>query len=269
MWSDDFAPVCRTFPDLVAVYESPDGEMALLLRQTLVPLPEERSRWFRETRRAVREVLRPLRTTAFAGDVTVLQWRPLAEVARVLRQWRCRYDADPPRREQLTDVAHAWLADEASLRAVAPRVGGPPDGSPPNGVERDSLLDWYRDMAPCWLGAEPATRRRLILRSHRWIAERVLGPLSRGHEPAVRDLRAAGLLASLLTDIVPSGEIGAWKPWIKLVLADLRRAMAWPPHSRDAAWGRWLFLIPYGVNVGRVSVATRSGAPRQESGQIR
>lgn len=276
MWNDDFAPVCRTYPELVAVYESPDGELALLLRQTLVPLPEERSRWFQDTRRAAREVLRALRAAGLAEDVTILQWRPLAEVATVLRRWRCRYEGDPLRREQLADVAQAsWLGDNDAAPPVPTRAEQSIDvaeasGDGPRGLQRDNLLDWYRDMAPCWLRAEPAMRRRLVLRTHRWIAERVLGPLARGHEPAIGDLHPSGALAWLLVRMVPNGELATWTPWIRLVLTDLRRALSWPPGSRDAAWGRWLFLIPYGVNVGRAPAPNRQGgAPRQESRQIR
>ena len=40
MWLDRYSAVCQECPDLVAVYESPDGRFALLLRQTVVPLPE-------------------------------------------------------------------------------------------------------------------------------------------------------------------------------------------------------------------------------------
>ena len=49
MWVDRYSAVCRECPDLVAIYESPDGRFALLLRQTLVPLPEEFSSLRRAT----------------------------------------------------------------------------------------------------------------------------------------------------------------------------------------------------------------------------
>ena len=41
IWEDRYIEVCRRHPDLVAVYESPRGRLALLLRQTLVPLGPE------------------------------------------------------------------------------------------------------------------------------------------------------------------------------------------------------------------------------------
>src|SRR5207244_2840242 len=52
MVNGEIASVCCRHPDLVAVYEAPDGRLALLLRQTLVPLGEERGRWLNNTRRA-------------------------------------------------------------------------------------------------------------------------------------------------------------------------------------------------------------------------
>src|SRR2546422_2180442 len=75
MWNGELASVCRRHPDLVAVYEAPDGGLALLLRQTLVPLHEERGRWFNETRRAARAAVASLRAAGVIEDVSVLQWR--------------------------------------------------------------------------------------------------------------------------------------------------------------------------------------------------
>jgi hypothetical protein len=51
-----YTSVCRRHPDVVAAFESPHGRVALLLRQTLTPPSEERSRWLVETRRAAHEV---------------------------------------------------------------------------------------------------------------------------------------------------------------------------------------------------------------------
>src|SRR5262249_58943195 len=93
----------------------------------------------------------------------------------------------------------------------------------------------------------PPARRRLVLRTHRWIAERVLEPLSQDEEPARDDLEADGLLTDWLSDAVPSEEREAWQPWVHLVRARLRRALAWPGAHPDAAWVRWLFLIPPSV----------------------
>src|SRR5437899_10582945 len=52
MWLDHYSSACRECPDLVAVYEAIDGRLALLLRQTLVPLPEESPAFRRATRSA-------------------------------------------------------------------------------------------------------------------------------------------------------------------------------------------------------------------------
>jgi hypothetical protein len=102
-------------------------------------------------------------------------------------------------------------------------------------------------MMPRWMSVEPLARRRLILRTHRWIAERVLEPLSQDEEPARDDLEADGLLASWLSDAVTTGERESWQPWVDVVRARLRRALAWPGAQRNDVWVRWLFLIPYGV----------------------
>jgi hypothetical protein len=102
-------------------------------------------------------------------------------------------------------------------------------------------------MTPSWMSVEPLARRRLVLRTHRWIAERVLEPLSQDEEPARADLEADGLLASWLSDVVASGERASWQPWVDVVRARLRRALAWPGAQRNDVWVRWLFLIPYGV----------------------
>src|SRR2546422_6071423 len=75
MWNGELASVCRRHPDLVAVYEAPDGGLALLLRQTLLPLHEGRGRWFNETRRAARAAVASLRAAGANGGVTGPQRR--------------------------------------------------------------------------------------------------------------------------------------------------------------------------------------------------
>ena len=121
---------------------------------------------------------------------------------------------------------------------------------------------WYRDMTPCWMTAEPFRRRRLILRTHRWIAERVLEPLAHGEEPFVIDLEAHGALAQSLTRRIPPPELEAWQFWVSLVLADLRQALASTSSPRNEEWVRWLFLIPYSVPVrGRADRWSRSPWP--------
>lgn len=64
----------------------------------------------------------------------------------------------------------------------------------------------------------------------------------------MRDLGPDGALAALLEQALSEDERRAWRPWIGLVVADLRRALAWPKRQTEA-WRRWLFLIPYSVPV--------------------
>lgn len=117
-------------------------------------------------------------------------------------------------------------------------------------------------MTPCWMTAEPFRRRHLILRTHRWIAERVLEPLAHGEEPFVVDLEAHGLLARSLARAIPPPELEAWKPWVRLALADLRQALAPTRSQHNEEWLRWLFLIPYSIPVrGRGARPPRSPWP--------
>ncbi len=253
-----FATVCRRHPDVVAIHEAPDGRLALLLRQTLVPLHEERGRWLNETRRVARAAVSSLRAAGVTEDVTVLQWRRLDDVAHILACWSCRYLADPVRHAQLTDIVATRLIDRAAAALPPPGAGAPAAGPGSDALAISStLIGWYRDMAPCWLDGEPPIRRRLILRTHRWIVERVLGPMARGERPTVEDLEPTGRLAWMLVRVVPHEELDAWKPWIRLTLGDLQRAMAWPAARRNEAWVRWLFVIPYSIPVtGRRRVRT-------------
>ncbi|PYM96359.1 MAG: hypothetical protein DME04_02135 [Candidatus Rokuibacteriota bacterium] len=110
---------------------------------------------------------------------------------------------------------------------------------------------WYRDMTTCWMTVEPLRRRRLVLRIHRWIAERVLAPIARGEDPVVADLEADGALTATLIYMIPPRKLDAWRFWIFLALADLRLALAQPPMLRDEAWARRLFLIPYSIPLRR------------------
>ena len=96
-----------------------------------------------------------------------------------------------------------------------------------------------------------APRRRLVLRIHRWIAERVLAPIARGEDPVVADLEADGALTATLIYMIPPRKLDAWRFWIFLALADLRLALAQPPMLRDEAWARRLFLIPYSIPLRR------------------
>jgi hypothetical protein len=121
---------------------------------------------------------------------------------------------------------------------------------------------WYRDMTTCWMTAEPLRRRRLVLRVHRWIADRVLAPMARGQEPQVADLDIDGVLVLTLLSMIPPRRLGDWRGWITLTLADLRLALAQPPSIRDEAWARHLFLIPYSIPLRR-DVARREGATHE------
>src|SRR5262249_29551612 len=110
MWLDCYDAVCRECNDLVAVYEAPDGRIALLFRHTLVPLPEEFASLRRATRSAARAASSKLRAAGFRGGFMVLQWQPLGAVAGVVREWPCRYVPDPTRRVQLEAVAERYAA---------------------------------------------------------------------------------------------------------------------------------------------------------------
>jgi hypothetical protein len=273
-WTEACRAVCREHPDVVAVFESSHGRLALLLRATLVPLPHERTRWSAETRRTARAVTVALRPVGVQEPPIVLQWRPASQVAHILRRWTCQYDADPARRAELTELVTAELTDRhaALLAWGVSRATGPARTletpivpfNPENASSRPldhALIAWYRNMAPTWLDAEPLIRRQLILRTHRWIVESVLAASS--PTTPLEDLRPDGPLARALAATIPADELPRWRSWIRLVLADLRRALAWPANQRSSAWGRWLFLIPYSVPVRRPEmsggVAVRSG----------
>jgi hypothetical protein len=230
MWDEACTAVCRRHDDVVAVFESPLGRLALLLRQPLVPAPDERADWLTATQRSARVVTASLRAVGRRDEITILQWQPLRQVAHIMADWDCSYEGDEIRHAQLVASICAWLTDGGP---ITPPVAG--------------LGRWYRQMTPNWMSVEPTARRRLILRTHRWIAERVLEPLSQDEEPVRDDLEADGLLADWLTDAVTSGDREAWQPWVHLVRARLQRALAWPGAQRNDVWVRWLFLIPYSV----------------------
>jgi hypothetical protein len=230
MWDEACTAVCRRHADVVAVFESPLGRLALLLRQPLVPAPDERADWLSATQRSARAVTASLQAVGRSAEITILQWQPLRRVAHIMADWDCSYEGDEIRHAQLVASICAWLTDGGP---ITPPVAG--------------LGRWYRQMTRSWMSAEPPARRRLILRTHRWIAERVLEPLSQDGEPALEDLEADGLLTELLTDAITPGERAAWQPWVHRVRARLRRALAWPGAQRNDVWVRWLFLIPYSV----------------------
>ncbi len=245
---DNLARVYRRHPDVVAAYEAPDGTLALLLRQPLLPLAADRGRWYHDTRRAARAVVADLRAAGVTAEVTILQWRAIEDVTEVLIGWTRRYRGDEVRYRQLTDMVAARLVDRGM--AVAPlHAARQPGAAAAELAVPPALLQWYRDMAPCWLGVEPRVRRRLVLTTHEWIVERVLAPIERNERPTVADLAPTGRLVWKLVRVIPAGQLKVWKPWIRLTRADLQRALAWPPARRTERWMRWLFAIPYSIPV--------------------
>ena len=257
MWLDRYAAVCRECNDLVAIYEAPDNRIALLFRHTLVPLPEEFSGLRRATRSAARAASSKLRSAGFHGGLMVLQWQPLGTVAGVVRDWPCRYDADPTRRAQLEAVAERYAADERYLteqiqsrRRLGPR---PPAALAPfaTAVELHGLQAWYDAMAPSWLGMEPLLRRALVLKAHRWIAEHILIPAADGRMAPYEIRETITRLGFALIEMIPPDDRAAWSVWVGLVVADLERAIRRPSSEWNQAWARWLLLIAYSVPTPR------------------
>jgi hypothetical protein len=101
VWDDAYTSVCRHHPDVVAAFESAHGRLALLLRQTLTPPSQGRSRWLVETRRAAREVTASLRAAGLSREVTILQWLPLPRAAQIMAHWDCCYEEDEVPRASL------------------------------------------------------------------------------------------------------------------------------------------------------------------------
>ena len=236
MWDERFADVCRRHDDLLAVYESAHGRLALLLDQTLVPLDAERAAWEARTRAGARRVIDDLRAAGFTGHVVVLHWVPMHDLMRIVARWVRRWDADPPRRSRL-------------LAAVEGTAVGGPGALDEAGLE--ALRAWYETMAPCWLAIQPVRRRRLVLQTHVWIAERALADPVAGPGLALSELGPGGPLDRALERHAPRGETAVWRRWTELVRLDLERALRRPAARRTQAWARWLFLIPYSVPVPR------------------
>jgi hypothetical protein len=257
MWLDRYSAVCRECPDLVAVYEGPDSRIALLLRQTLVPLPEEFASLRKTTRTAARTASSKLRAAGYHGGFMVLQWQPLETAAAVTRDWPCRYDADPARRAQLVAVAERYVADERYLanqaqsrRRAAQRPGAtlPPFAA---SKELHGLQEWYDAMAPTWLGVEPLLRRALLLKTHRWIAEHILIPAADGQTAPFEIRGTITRLGFALIEMIPHDDRAVWSVWVGLVVSDLERAMRRPSTDWNQAWARWLLLIAYSVPIPR------------------
>jgi hypothetical protein len=260
MWDERYDLTCGRHPDLVAVYGSRRGRWALLLRQTIAPLAEERTTWMAETRRAAHAVITDLRAAGLTGRFVVLQWRPIGEIVHVMESWTHCWDGDRERREEVTRVAVGQLADRqylaAARTAVSPAVVHERMTTMLVGVGEtgaicgETLVTWYQDMAPCWLAVEPSIRRELMLRAHYWIAQHAPWHPSSGPSTVRAAHELASRLGTALLPTLPPAELERWQPWVRLVVTDLQRALCWPVARRDEAWARWLFLIPYSIPVG-------------------
>lgn len=137
MWRPRFASICRTYPDLVAVYESQTGILAFLLRSTIVPLSEEHEQWIDATRRAVRAIVGHLRAAGLRSQVVILQWRSLEEVAYILRTWTRRYEGDAARRAELFAAVARLVEDE---RYISSRRDGAATAGPTARRDLDPVL---------------------------------------------------------------------------------------------------------------------------------
>ena len=244
MWLDRYSAVCQECPDLVAIYESPDGRLALLLRQTLVPLPEEFSSLRRATRSAARVVTGKLRAAGFHGGFMVLQWQPIGTAAAVMKDWPCRYDADAVRRNPARGRRRAVrgrraLPHEPGAVAPADRHCGPSAVPPPfaSSTELHALQAWYDAMAPSWLGIEPLLRRALVLKTHRWIAEHILIPAADGRTSPFEIRETIKHLGSTLIEMVPPDDRSVWNVWVGLVVSDLERALRRPSRRLESGLG--------------------------------
>jgi hypothetical protein len=263
-WSGDHTRICQSHPDLVAVYESNGGTLGLLLDQTMAPPAEGRRSGRAVIQRAARPIIDSLRAAGLHRKFVVLQQLALEHATRILRHWTRRYDGDPARRNELERLAVRLLADRPAIarRATRERRASGPEAPWENFrhvVTRPELTLWYRDMAPIWLSTQPLLRRLLILRTQRWIIDRLVEPVSRGEEPSMTELRPRDTLEAALDEMIPADEFDEWRPWIRLVVSDLGHALACPVAGRDDTWMRRLFLIPYRIPVR----ARRSPSCRQ------
>ena len=134
-WSGARLRACIAEPDLVAVYESRDGSLALLLRHTIAPLAQERRLWREATRRAARAIIQRLRSANLDRTFVIVQWLPFDEVARVLQRWTCRYDGDAERRSEIARVVEGYLIDRAFVTS-SPNDQRPTERAEPRSARR-------------------------------------------------------------------------------------------------------------------------------------
>jgi hypothetical protein len=222
VFAERYAQACRRHPDLVAVHESPNGDIALVLRHTLVPLPEEHAEWRRATRAAARDVLDDLRGAGFERSVVVAQWLPVPRLARIFDSWPRRWEGDPARAGQLRRVVRQLAADRRFLawRSTEHRRLRPPGHRTSASVSR-----WYTAMAPLWLRLQPELRRQLVLQTHVWIIERVQAPDT--CPPPADDLSVPGRRPR-----PPARAPGAARRARALATVDRRRAGEARPRAR-------------------------------------
>jgi hypothetical protein len=231
-WTELHDAISAGHSALVAVHESPRGQLALLLRHGLVPANGQRQAWRRQTRYAARAIVRDLRAAGVRRRMLIVQWLPPSRARRVLDGWRLLWQGDPLLASQLRAAARRRAADARFLasRAVQHRRG--------RHARRKSIEQWYGDLAPLWLGLRPAVRRELVLQTHVWITERL-----RASELATAcDEAEYGALSHRLQRLVPPDDRDLWAGWIETVVTTLLRAFDRPPEVRDARWARALFL---------------------------
>jgi hypothetical protein len=89
-----YRSICERHVDLLAVYESPNGELALLLDDTVLPpsSPRHRGRWFEHTRSAGERIAAELRRAGIKRRIRVVQLLPRVEAGEILTRWSRRYD---------------------------------------------------------------------------------------------------------------------------------------------------------------------------------
>jgi hypothetical protein len=113
MWSETYSAVCRRHSQVVAAFESPQGRLALLLRETLVPRPEETAQWCSAIALGARTVRTSLRAAGVTEEVAILQWCSLPQIAHVLAHWDCTYEGDELRYAQLIGSIARWASADS------------------------------------------------------------------------------------------------------------------------------------------------------------
>lgn len=231
-WTELHDAVSAGHPALVAVHQSPSGQLALLLRHALVPISGRRRAWRHDVQHAARSIARDLSGAGIHRRMLIVQRLAPHRARRVLDGWRLLWQGDPVRASELRAMARRRAADARFLyaRAACRRCSG-------SGLH-GSLEHWYADLAPLWLGLSPEPRRQLVLQTHVWITER----MTTRAVAIGTDQEAYEELSRRLERLVPPDDRNAWASWIDAVVSALLRAFDRPPALRDARWVRGLFL---------------------------